>query len=158
MERKGFFFLLFKAGSPSTLQQTSLCLCNPSLFPSHSPDLGMGTQKTSLSRGAEVVAALLIRYLAQPCLSNSREFPDGTTGSTTAVHEDLYCLASPRRWCSHCLCAPPGMALVSLNPWIDWKGMFFTAVGGVHAWKFQVAAPQRPLCEREEHLGRVWQL
>lgn len=52
----------------------------------------MGTRKTALSRGAEVVAALPSRYLVQPCLSDSMEFPAGTTRSTRAVREDL---ASP---------------------------------------------------------------
>lgn len=157
MERKGFFFHLIKAGSPSTLQQTSLVLCTPSLFPSHSPDLEVGTRKTALSRGPEVVAALPIRYLAQPCRSNSRRFPAGTTRSTRAVPV-LPGFSSPVTF---------PLPLCSSRNGICWSEPLDNLEGGVfhhggwcshlEVW-FQVAAPQRPLCERGERLRQVWQL
>lgn len=114
MESKGFTLLLIKAGSPPTLQQTSLLPCTPSWFPSRSSDVEMGARKTAPSGGAAV--ALPIRYLAQPRLSDSREFP----ASTIRTRHSLGTYISPWWWHSQCICAAP---VTHLSVWtLGWTG------------------------------------
>lgn len=160
MERKVLFFLLIKAGSSSTLQRTSLFLCTP-LFPSHSPDMEMGTRKTALSRGAEVVAALPSRYLVQPRLSdtwNSLPAQPGVPGQSLRTLLLLACFSLPVTFPLPLCSSRKGIC--QSEPLDRLEGGVFQCGGWrshLEVW-FQVAARQQPLGERGEHLRQVWQL
>lgn len=105
------------------------------LFPSHSPDLEMGTRKMDLSRGAEVMAASETTYWAPLCLADSRRFPTSTTRSTRAVLRTYTAWLLLTGDVPTLLCSSRNSVCWS-EPLDRLEGALITSMGGVHAWKF----------------------